>query len=617
MSGSDRNDNSAERAAAAERARKAAEAKAAAERAAAERAAKLAAERAAEKVKEQAEKRLQAEISAERRIADNSSNKRAQKKAEQELKLDNPKESKIASQLKEIKAEIKQLQTDKGAPSDRNAASHLPTALMRANEIDFSSKPAHNVKVDAHGRVTEVDLPNGKKSSFGYDKSGNLALISLASGKAYGLEHGKWVTADGKPANIAAGSPQVDPDGSLIYSTNDNKVVNLNGDGSSSVIDMKKNTTTNTNTEGKVTSIFYENDKSSTFSYGKTGQMDKITQPNGTTFELNGHGQWTDKHGKLANINEPVAAMDGTVQYKDSAGEFANYDSIFGGALIDTDAYPVNGCSAAPICLTDEQLRAEITKYVEAHKLPMDLQHEYFLLTPPGVESCLEAVGHSCSDGTKHAAYCSYHSYISVAKTVIVYANDPYVDGTNCDYGEEHPNGNASDATIGGGLAHEHSESVTDPELNAWYDSKRQEVGDKCRTFKEATEFGEPLGKAPDGSNYNQVLDGDLYWYQQEWSNETGACEQRLAQPPSVTKVTPKTGTTSGGTTVTITGTNFAAPATVKFGATPATEVTVHSSTSISAVSPAGAAGVVVDIVVTTPAGSSAITKKDHFKYKA
>ncbi len=175
---------------------------------------------------------------------------------------------------------------------------------------------------------------------------------------------------------------------------------------------------------------------------------------------------------------------------------------------------------------------------------------------------------------------------MSVAKAAIVYANDPYVDGMNCDYGEEHPNGNASDATIGGGLAHEHSESVTDPELNAWYDSKGNEIGDKCRTFKEATEFGVPLGKAPDGSNYNQVIDGDLYWYQQEWSNETGACEQRSSLPPTVTKVTPKSGPAGGGTAVTITGANFVAPATVEFGGTPAKEVVVHSSTSITAARP-------------------------------
>jgi hypothetical protein len=321
---------------------------------------------------------------------------------------------------------------------------------------------------------------------------------------------------------------------------------------------------------------------------------------------------------------EDVAADSGGMQntdsvlaqYGDGAGEFANYNSHFGGALIDTKPYPANGCPAAPICLTDQQLRAEITSYVEANKLPTDLQHEYFLLTPRTVESCLEAVGHACSAGTKHAAYCAYHSYIPIAKGVIVYANDPYVNGLNCDTGEEHPNGNPSDATIGGGLAEEHSESVTDPELNAWFDQKKLEAFDKCRTFNPATEFGAPLGKAPNGANYNQVIHGDLYWYPQAWSNNAGQCVQRAAAPPTVKKVSPKGGSQAGGTSVTITGTNFANPATVKFGAAFAKEVKVNSATSITAVSPAATPGI-VDVTVTTAAGTSAITKKDHFKYKS
>jgi len=303
-------------------------------------------------------------------------------------------------------------------------------------------------------------------------------------------------------------------------------------------------------------------------------------------------------------------------QYGDSSGEFANYNAHFGGAILDTDPYPANGCTAAPICLTDEQLQTELKKYLAAHKLPTDLEHEYFMLTPPGVESCFDAAGHECSAGTKHAAYCAYHGDISVGGGVIVYAEDPYVDGLGCDIGEEHPNENPSDATIGGGLSHEHSESVTDPELDAWFDRNGEEVGDKCRTFVEATEFGEPLGKAPDGAKYNQLIDGDEYWYQQEWSNATESCQQRLQPPPpTVTHVAPKKGPLAGGTTVTIKGTNFTASATVDFGASPALEVTVNSSGTITAVSPPGTAGT-VDITVTTAAGTSAVTKKDHFKYK-
>ncbi|HEX7609693.1 MAG TPA: hypothetical protein VF380_03385, partial [Solirubrobacteraceae bacterium] len=191
-------------------------------------------------------------------------------------------------------------------------------------------------------------------------------------------------------------------------------------------------------------------------------------------------GYQTVLDGYFENLAHDSGGLQNTdsllTQYGDSAGEFANYNSHFGGALVDTTSYPPNGCSAAPICLTDEQLRTEISHYVEVHKLPTDLQHEYFLLTPPGVESCFEAAGHACSDGTKHAAYCAYHGFVAIGKSVLVFANDPYVNGFNCDFGEEHPNNNPADATIGGGLAHEHSESVTDPQLNAWHDAKGAEV---------------------------------------------------------------------------------------------------------------------------------------------
>jgi hypothetical protein len=304
-------------------------------------------------------------------------------------------------------------------------------------------------------------------------------------------------------------------------------------------------------------------------------------------------------------------------QYYGNAGEFANYNSHFGGALIDTDPYPANGCSAAPRCLTDPQIRAELLGYVEAHKLPVDLEHEYFLLTPPGVESCMEAAGKSCSDGSSSPVYCAYHGFIATAGSALIYADDPYVNGLGCDVGEEHPNGNASDATIAGGLAHEHSESVTDPELNAWYDSKGNEVADKCRTLKAKTEYGEPLGKAPNGASYNELINGDLYLYQQMWSNAAGECQQRVQQLPVVTKVKPKNGPPAGGTSVTITGTGFASPAAVDFGGAAASEVVVQSATSITAVAPPGAPNTIVDITVTTTAGTSAISKKDHFKYKS
>ncbi|CAB5690482.1 IPTL-CTERM protein sorting domain [Delftia tsuruhatensis] len=85
---------------------------------------------------------------------------------------------------------------------------------------------------------------------------------------------------------------------------------------------------------------------------------------------------------------------------------------------------------------------------------------------------------------------------------------------------------------------------------------------------------------------------------------------------PSVTSISPTTGPTGGGTTVTITGTGFsAAPATgaVHFGATAAT-YTINSNTQITATAPAGSAGT-VDVTVTTAGGTSATSAADQFTY--
>jgi hypothetical protein len=69
---------------------------------------------------------------------------------------------------------------------------------------------------------------------------------------------------------------------------------------------------------------------------------------------------------------------------------------------------------------------------------------------------------------------------------------------------------------------------------------------------------------------------------------------------PTVSSITPGSGTATGGTAVTIAGTGFLAGATVSFGGTSATGVTVVNSTSITATTPAHAAGTVSVVVTNT-----------------
>jgi hypothetical protein len=75
---------------------------------------------------------------------------------------------------------------------------------------------------------------------------------------------------------------------------------------------------------------------------------------------------------------------------------------------------------------------------------------------------------------------------------------------------------------------------------------------------------------------------------------------------PTVGTVSPSSGPTSGGTAVTITGTNLDSTSSVTFGGTPA-PFSVVSATTLSAVTPPGTAGA-VDVVVTNPAGSATAT---------
>jgi hypothetical protein len=84
---------------------------------------------------------------------------------------------------------------------------------------------------------------------------------------------------------------------------------------------------------------------------------------------------------------------------------------------------------------------------------------------------------------------------------------------------------------------------------------------------------------------------------------------------PTVTGISPASGSTNGGATVTITGTNLASAIAVDFGSTPASIVS-DAADQIVATSPAESAGT-VDVTVATAGGTSATSSSDRFSYAA
>ena len=84
--------------------------------------------------------------------------------------------------------------------------------------------------------------------------------------------------------------------------------------------------------------------------------------------------------------------------------------------------------------------------------------------------------------------------------------------------------------------------------------------------------------------------------------------------PPTVTAVAPTSGPTTGGTEVTVTGTDFAGATSVTFGGTEGTDLEVASDTSLTVVSPPHGTGV-VNVRVETADGTSAVVAADQFTY--
>jgi len=128
-----------------------------------------------------------------------------------------------------------------------------------------------------------------------------------------------------------------------------------------------------------------------------------------------------------------------------------------------------------------------------------------------------------------------------------------------------------------------------------------------------STAFSAPLSSTTIPAGLLPVTAGTTYFYV-AWSFDgttwtPGAVLSfTTVSAPTITSVTPSTGSTLGGTAITINGTGFATGATVTVGGTPAASVVVASSTAITAVTPPGTAGAQNVVVTNTDTGTASST---------
>jgi hypothetical protein len=200
------------------------------------------------------------------------------------------------------------------------------------------------------------------------------------------------------------------------------------------------------------------------------------------------------------------------------------YSIAAGTPLVDTDAFPTTGqCTNAAgpsgtptnytACITDAQTQAELTAYTKANSLPTGLNNFYALFFPPGAQTQL---GTGATANYSFVQYAGYHGHVGTGSSAIIYGNEPFDNGV---FNISDPNGdNGADSAINT-LSHEISEAITDPMGGSgWGDSAGNEIGDEC-----ATQYGTPLGTVPNAlygpQPYTQVINGDKYYTQEEFSN--------------------------------------------------------------------------------------------------
>ncbi len=219
-------------------------------------------------------------------------------------------------------------------------------------------------------------------------------------------------------------------------------------------------------------------------------------------------------------------------QYREASGANAEYSSSFRGAYTDVDPFTsaencTEGVAPGPpptFCLSDEQIRAELAKYISTNKLPVGLNPPtggptpiYFLFTPPNVTVCLGNAGApNCSKPLGTEPLCSYHSLTTVNAATVLYAVIPAVAITACQNNStlEEPNKTLGDVIVTS-VADEQVATVTDPQLQSWYGPSGEEVPDKCRyDFLPLQPLGSPAA-SPD--EFNQVIFGRNYYLNDEF----------------------------------------------------------------------------------------------------
>jgi hypothetical protein len=193
-------------------------------------------------------------------------------------------------------------------------------------------------------------------------------------------------------------------------------------------------------------------------------------------------------------------------------------------------AIELNGTQ--PHTLTDSQLRGLIMKgvhFASSQGGGGGYNRMYSLFLPQGQNLCFDnsnlcyCPDNDCNGGS--FVFCAYHGSFDSIDAVgnpihVIYQAQPYLDVPGCQVANG-PNGSLIDSTDNV-LSHEIFETITDPDLNAWFrTSDGFEIGDIC-----VWNLINPI-----------LLNGTSYAIQKEYSNQAHQCVSEAPTQLVVSKI--------------------------------------------------------------------------------
>ncbi|MDR3392554.1 MAG: hypothetical protein P4L77_12555 [Sulfuriferula sp.] len=197
-----------------------------------------------------------------------------------------------------------------------------------------------------------------------------------------------------------------------------------------------------------------------------------------------------------------------------SGSPYYNINTTYynGGSVAVTNATSyktsINDNYSHGTALADADVTAVVSNAITSGALPVDPNAVYFVLTSADVN---ETSGFCTS-------YCGWHTHATIAGQDIKYSfvGNPDRCPSACEAQTTSPNGNAGADGMASVISHELEEAVTDPDLNAWYDTTGAENADKC-----AWKFGTTY-TVSNGSKANMKLGARDFLIQQNWVNASG-----------------------------------------------------------------------------------------------